>query len=71
MQSINHQIGVCVDAVVGFPGVGVVAGLNGLIDPLAIAQAQQGLRRGRGVLGVPLRVGAAGWFTEQVSGDRS
>ena len=31
MQSINHQIGVGIDAVVGFPGVGVVAGLNGLI----------------------------------------
>lgn len=46
MQSINHQIGVGIDAVVGFPGVGVVSGLNGLIDPFAIAQAQQGLRRG-------------------------
>ncbi len=42
MQSINHQIGVGIDAVVGFPGVGVVAGLNGLIDPFAIAQAQVG-----------------------------
>ena len=38
MQSINHQIGVGIDAVVGFPGVGLVAGLNGLIDPFAIAQ---------------------------------
>ena len=46
MQSINHQIGVCIDAVGGFPGVGIVAGLNGLIDPFAIAQAQQGFRRG-------------------------
>ena len=71
MQSINHQIGVCVDAVVGFPGVGVVAGLNGLIDPFAVAQAQQGLRRDRGVLRVAFRGGAAGWFTEQVAGDRS
>ena len=42
MQSINHQIGVCIDAVVGFPCIRIVAGLNGLIDPFAIAQAQQG-----------------------------
>ena len=44
MQSVNHQIGVCIDAVGGFPGIGIVAGLNGLIDPFAIAQAQQGFR---------------------------
>ena len=46
MQSINHQIGLCVDAVVGFPGLGVVAGLNGLINPFATVEAQQGLRLG-------------------------
>ena len=46
MQSINHQIGVCIDAIVCFPGIGVVSRLNGLIDPFRIAKTQQGLRLG-------------------------
>ena len=46
MQAINHQIGVCIDAVICFPGIGVMAYLNGLIDPFRIAKAQQGLRLG-------------------------
>ena len=39
VQTVNHQIGVCIDAVVGFPCIRIVAGLNGLIDPFAIAEA--------------------------------
>ena len=46
MQSINHQIGICIDAVVCFPGIGVMSYLNGLIDPFRIAKTQQGLRLG-------------------------
>ena len=44
--------------------------LNGLIDPFAIAQAQQGLWLGEGGLRAA-RGGAAGWFTKEVAGDRS
>ena len=44
MQSINHQIGVGINSVVCFPGIGVVSRLDGLIDAFRIAEAQKRLR---------------------------